>query len=58
VLQILPIALWWQFHRQGISDGTPPSAFVAHWGFSAPHIALLAISALMVYGTLFRRKQD
>lgn len=30
LLQVLPIFLWLLFHGTGISDGSPPSAFVAH----------------------------
>ncbi|MCR4441202.1 MAG: hypothetical protein QHH10_04080 [Peptococcaceae bacterium] len=38
LIQIPPIVLWFVFHGYGISDGTPPSSFMAHWGFSFPHI--------------------
>ena len=48
VLQIPPTILWFAFHGSGISDGTPPSPFVAHWGYAIPHIILLAIGALTV----------
>lgn len=41
LIQIPPILLWFIFHGYGISDGTPPSSFVAHWGFSIPHILVL-----------------
>lgn len=49
LLQGLPIVLWFLFHGSGISDGSPPSSFVAHWGFSLPHIALLAVSLGVVH---------
>jgi hypothetical protein len=42
-LNIPPLLLWWQFHGRGISDGTPPSRFIAHWAFSLPHIVLLGL---------------
>jgi len=54
VLQVIPILLWFLFHGSGISDGTPPSVFVAHWGYAIPHLVLL-ITSLMVVGSLFRR---
>jgi hypothetical protein len=56
LLQVLPTALWWQFHGRGIADGTPSSAFVAHWCFSVPHLALLVIGVVSARMTLFRRK--
>jgi hypothetical protein len=56
LLQVLPVVLWWQFHGRGISDGMPPSAFVAHWCFSVPHLALLAIGVLVARMTLLGRK--
>ena len=54
LLQIPPILLWFAFHGSGISDGTPPSTFVAHWAYSIPHLALLAASAAMVRTLLAR----
>jgi len=49
LLQVLPTYLWFMFHGYGISDGTPPSAFVAHWGYSIPHIALFMVSIAVLY---------
>lgn len=49
LLQVLPALLWFEFHGDGISDGTPPSAFVAHWGYSIPHLALLIVSIVVLY---------
>lgn len=43
LMQVLPIGLWFQFSGYGISDGTPPSRFVAHWLYAIPHIVLLLI---------------
>ena len=54
LLQILPVLLWFTFHGSGISDGTPPSTFVAHWAYSLPHLALLAASVAMVRNLLTR----
>mgnify|MGYP006291782947 CR=1 FL=1 len=49
VLQVLPIMLWVTFHGSGISDGTPPSPFVAHWGYALPHVALLVLSGVTIW---------
>ena len=49
MLQILPIYLWFWFHGFGISDGSPPSTFVAHWGYALPHVVLLVVSGVVVY---------
>ncbi|MGB3261995.1 hypothetical protein [Paenisporosarcina sp.] len=34
LIQLPAIILWFTFNGSGISDGTPPSNFVAHWMFS------------------------
>ena len=47
LLQVIPILLWWEFHGRGISDGTPPSNFAAHWAFSLPHLVLLLTSVVV-----------
>ena len=52
LLQLPPILLWPAFHGSGISDGTPPSAFVAHWAYAIPHVAVLAASAAMMWSFL------
>lgn len=49
LLQVPPVVLWFAFHGSGISDGTPPSTFVAHWGYSVPHLVLLVASLMVVY---------
>ena len=49
-LQLLPAVLWAAFHGSTISDGSPPTDFVAHWGYGVPHAALFAISELVVLG--------
>jgi hypothetical protein len=54
MLQILPVLLWFAFHGSGISDGTPPSTFVAHWAYSIPHLVVLAASVPMVLSLLAR----
>ena len=49
LFQVVPILLWFAFHGSGISDGTPPSAFVAHWSYSIPHASLLVVSLMVLY---------
>lgn len=49
LLQVLPIFLWFAFDSIGISDGTPPSAFVAHWVYAFPHLVLLSLSLVAFY---------
>ena len=55
LLQLLPIILWVAFHGSGISDGSPPAMFVAHWGYGMPHLVLLAVSVAVVYHLAQRR---
>lgn len=52
LLQLLPAGLWFIFHGRGISDGTPPSQFVAHWAYALPHLLLAVTSALVVHRTV------
>lgn len=52
LLQVLPIFLWFTFHGTGISDGTPPSPFVAHWVYAVPHIVLLIAGLAVIAFTL------
>lgn len=54
LLQILPIFLWFSFHGYGISDGTPSSAFVAHWVYAGPHIALLILSGAVLVAAFIK----
>jgi hypothetical protein len=49
LLQVPPVFLCFAFHGAGISDGTPPSTFVAHWWYSVPHLALLIASLMVLY---------
>ena len=50
LLQAPPILLWIAFHGSGISDGTPPSAFVAHWAYAIPHLVVLVTSSAILHG--------
>lgn len=52
LLQVPPVLLWFAFHGSGMSDGTPPSTFVAHWAYSIPHLAVLTASVAMVRNLL------
>ena len=49
LLQVFPILLWLSFHGSGLSDGTPPSIFVAHWLYSIPHLAVFLVSLMALY---------
>jgi hypothetical protein len=49
LFQMLPILLWFAFHGSGISDGSPSNAFVAHWSYSLPHLAILIMSLVVLY---------
>ena len=49
LFQVVPILLWFAFHGSGISDGAPPSTFVAHWSYSIPHVGLLVVSLMALY---------
>ena len=48
LLQIPPIYLWLVSHGSGISDGSPPDAFIAHWIFALPHSVLLILSLIIL----------
>lgn len=52
LMQVLPSLLWPLFHGMGISDGSPPSDFVAHWAYALPHVALLAGNILVMWRLL------
>jgi len=57
LLQILPTLLWFIFNGTGISDGSPPSNFVASWIYGLPHIAIGVISLISIV-LLFRRQKS
>lgn len=48
LIQIPPIYLWFVFYGRGISDGTPPSTFIAHWGYSIPHIIIVILCIISI----------
>lgn len=52
LLQIPPTFFWIESHGHGISDLPYPDQFIAHWGYSIPHMILFldAIFILVVYG--------
>lgn len=53
-LQIPPIVLWFAATGSGITDGTPPSPFVAHWAYAIPHLVLLLVGGACLYAILRR----
>jgi len=55
LIQVPPAILWILFHGSGISDGSPPTSFVAHWSISLPHLAIIGLCFASVY-QLLRRK--
>jgi len=55
-MQISPIFLWFTFHGRGISDGTPPSNFIAHWVFSLPHILILALCSIVIFYSIYKKE--
>jgi hypothetical protein len=54
LLQVPPVLCWWAFHSYGISDGTPPSEFVAHWAYSLPHLLVILLAAGLYHALLNR----
>ena len=48
LIQIPAIILWLLFNGRGISDGTPPSSFVAHWIFAIPHLAIVLLGLILI----------
>lgn len=48
-IQIPPIILWFTFSGSSISDGTPPSSFVAHWIFATPHLVIVLIGVAVLF---------
>ncbi|WP_174730492.1 hypothetical protein [Mesobacillus harenae] len=54
LIQAPVIFLWFTFNGSGISDGTPPSNFVAHWIFATPHL-VISLIGIVVIGSLFKR---
>jgi hypothetical protein len=49
LFQVFPILLWFAFHGSSISDGAPPSSFVARWLYALPHMILLTLSLIVLY---------
>ncbi|GAA0499708.1 hypothetical protein GCM10008986_28670 [Salinibacillus aidingensis] len=54
LIQAPAIFLWFAFNGNGISDGTPPTTFVAHWIFATPHL-VTTLLGIVVIGYLFKR---
>lgn len=49
LFNVLPAILWAVFHGSGISDGSPPTSFVAHWALGLPHLAVAAVCLYAAY---------
>ncbi|WP_078545343.1 hypothetical protein [Litchfieldia alkalitelluris] len=52
LIQLPAIFLWFMFHGSNISDGTPPTQFIAHWIFATPHIMIVLIGVAIIVTTL------
>ena len=52
LIQIPAIILWFLFNGRGISDGTPPSSFVAHWIFAIPHMVIVLLGIILIISLL------
>ncbi|WP_157452362.1 hypothetical protein [Bacillus sp. J33] len=48
IIQIPAIILWFIFSGSSISDGTPPSYFVANWIYATPHIFIVLLGLLFI----------
>ncbi len=54
LMQILPAILWFQFDGRGISDGMPPSPFIASWAYALPHI-VIALMCVACFASMIPR---
>lgn len=52
LIQLPAILLWFTFSGSSISDGTPPSNFVAHWIFATPHIVIVLFAIIIILSLL------
>ena len=52
LIQIPAIILWLLFNGRGISDGSPPSSFVAHWIFAIPHMIIVLLGIILIISIL------
>lgn len=52
LIQIPAIILWLLFNGHGISDGSPPSSFVAHWIFAIPHLVIVLLGIILIKSLL------
>jgi uncharacterized membrane protein HdeD (DUF308 family) len=55
-IQIPAIILWFMFTGSGISDGTPPSYFVANWIYATPHIVIFLLGLLFIFVSIKVKK--
>ena len=47
--QVLPIFVMVFFHGSSLAETMKPSAFVAHWGYALPHIAILVVTLIVLF---------
>ena len=52
LIQIPAIILWLLFNGRGISDGSPPSSFIAHWIFAIPHMVIVLLGIILIISIL------
>jgi len=52
LIQIPAIILWLLFNGRGISDGSPPSSFIAHWIFAIPHMVIVLLGIILIISLL------
>lgn len=50
LFNVIPAIFWAMFHGRGISDGSPPTSFVADWALGLPHLAVAAVCLFAAYG--------
>ncbi|MDH7576981.1 MAG: hypothetical protein QHH75_03960 [Bacillota bacterium] len=58
LLQVFPIFFWIVMYGQGITDlPYQPGDFIAHWGYSIPHLIIFVNAVLVIY-LLLRNAKD
>ncbi|MCP8615958.1 hypothetical protein [Salirhabdus salicampi] len=48
IIQVPAIILWLRHNGGIISDGTPSSSFIVHWGYATPHILIVFIGVFTI----------
>ncbi len=47
--QVLPIFVMVFFHGTSLAETMKPTAFVAHWAYALPHLALFAVTLVVLF---------